>query len=103
VAHQAELDYKHKTQGDLEELSLKVDSLEARVNVIEGRLKTLSETSPLNEGAGSMAGRPVAADKASRSQGETNSGDTHEQAAGLHLTQSIQSRKGYEACGVQTT
>ena len=74
--------WKDKIQGDLEALSLKVDSLEARVNVIEGRLKTLSETSPLNEGAGSMAGRPVAADKASRSQGETNSGDTHEQAGG---------------------
>jgi hypothetical protein len=59
-----------------------VDGLEARISVIEGRLKTLSETSPLNEGAGSMAGRPVAADKASRSQGETNSGDTHEQAGG---------------------
>ena len=74
--------WKDKTQGDLEALSLKVDGLEARISVIEGRLQTLSETSPLNEGAGSMAGRPVAADKASRSQGETNSGDTHEQAGG---------------------
>jgi hypothetical protein len=74
--------WKDKIQGDLEALSLKVDGLEARISVIEGRLKTLSETSPLNEGAGSMAGRPVAADKASRSQGETNSGDTHEQAGG---------------------
>jgi len=74
--------WKDKIQGDLEALSLKVDGLEARISVIEGRLQTLSETSPLNEGAGSMAGRPVAADKASRSQGETNSGDTHEQAGG---------------------
>jgi len=74
--------WKDKTQGDLEALSLKVDGLEARISVIEGRLQTLSETSPLNEGAGSMAGRPVAADKASTSKGETNSGDTHEQAGG---------------------
>jgi hypothetical protein len=78
----AELGDKHKTQGDLEELSLKVDSLEARVIVIEGRLQTPNGTSPSNQGTGSMADRPIIKDKASAFQGETNSGDTHAQAGG---------------------